>query len=252
MRTERIILSRQEPILSASATAPTGTEVGRESSGRRAGIPPLADTPRSLSVAEEREHVRRCAQGDQNSTGQLYDAYVARLYRYCLVRVGNETDAEDLAEEIFIKALGAIGGFEWRDLGSSDRSPFGAWLFRIAHNHVASHHRRQAVRGPSFEVPEWIPDEDRGPQELAETQLTIEEVFALVEELPDAQREVIRLRFGAGLNVAETAEALDKRQSNVKVLQHKGVKRLRELLAAQATRNDEPATAGVDGKRQAR
>lgn len=253
MRTERIILSRQASILSASTQAPSGTEVERGLSGRRAGIPSLADSPHPLTVAEEREHVRRCAEGDQESTGQLYDAYVARLYRYCLVRVGNETDAEDLAEEIFIKALGAIGRFEWRNLGSSDRSPFGAWLFRIAHNHVASHHRRQAVRGPSFEVPEWIPDEDRGPQELAETQLTIEEVFALVEELPDAQREVIRLRFGAGLNVAETAEALDKRQSNVKVLQHKGVKRLRELLAAQvASRGDEPAAVGSDRKRHLR
>jgi len=213
----------------------------------------LADTPHSLTVSEEREHVRRCAEGDQDSTGQLYDAYVARLYRYCLARVGNETDAEDLAEEIFIKALGAIGRFEWRDLGGSDRSPFGAWLFRIAHNHVASHHRRAAVRGPSFEVPEWIPDEDRGPAELAETQLTIEEVFELVEQLPDAQREVIRLRFGAGLNVAETAEALDKRQSNVKVLQHKGVKRLRELLGAQAaSMTSEPAAAGTDGNQSAR
>lgn len=212
----------------------------------------MADMHHSLTIADEREAVRRCAEGDQQSTGLLYDAYVARLYRYCLTRVGNESDAEDLAEEIFIKALGAINRFEWRDLGSNERSPFGAWLFRIAHNQVASHHRRAAVRGPSFEVPEWIPDEDRGPAELAEIQLTIEEVFALVEELPDAQREVIRLRFGAGLNVAETAEALDKRQSNVKVLQHKAVKRLRQLLAAKmATSSEvnidgEPAKAGSD------
>ncbi len=212
----------------------------------------MADMHHSLTIADEREAVRRCAEGDQQSTGLLYDAYVARLYRYCLTRVGNESDAEDLAEEIFIKALGAINRFEWRDLGSNERSPFGAWLFRIAHNQVASHHRRAAVRGPSFEVPEWIPDEDRGPAELAEIQLTIEEVFALVEELPDAQREVIRLRFGAGLNVAETAEALDKRLSNVKVLQHKAVKRLRQLLAAKmATSSEvsidgEPAKAGSD------
>ena len=108
------------------------------------------------------------------------------------------------------------------------------------------------MRGPSVEVPEWIPDEDRGPQELAETQLTIEEVFALVDELPEAQREVNRLRFGAGLNVAETAEALDKRQSNVKVLQHKGVKRLRELLAARAAESGEPATAGADRRQTTR
>jgi len=213
----------------------------------------MAENSSSRAVADEREYVQRCADGDQEAAGLLYDVYVTRLYRYCLVRVGNETDAEDLAEEIFIKALGAIDRFEWRDLGSSERSPFGAWLFRIAHNHVASHHRRAAVRGPSLEVPEWIPDEDRGPAELAEIQLTIEEVFALVDQLPDAQREVIRLRFGAGLNVAETAEALDKRQSNVKVLQHKGVKRLRELLAAQAAASDEqPATAGTDGNQSAR
>ena len=244
---------RAEPILLASAEAQTSATAGRGSSGRRAGIPPLADTPHSLTVADEREHVRRCAEGDQNSTGQLYDAYVARLYRYCLVRVGNEADAEDLAEEIFIKALGSINRFEWRDLGSSGRSPFGAWLFRIAHNHVASHHRRAAVRGPSLEVPEWLPDEDRGPAELAEIQLTIEEVFALVDQLPTAQRAVIRLRFGAGLNIAETAEALDKRQSNVKVLQHKGVKRLRQLLAAaSAASGDEPATAGSSRSQDAR
>ena len=52
---------------------------------------------------------------------------------------------------------------------------------------------------------------------------------------------MIRLRFGAGLNIAETAEALDKRQSNVKVLQHKAVKRLRSLLLQQAS----TATAAI-------
>ncbi len=81
------------------------------------------------------------------------------------------------------------------------------------------------------------PDEERslvdqrGPAELAETRLTIEEVFAAVRELPDAQREVILLRFASGLTVAETAAALGKKQPNVKVLQHKGVQRLRALFA---------------------
>jgi RNA polymerase sigma-70 factor (ECF subfamily) len=194
----------------------------------------VAENSSSQAVADEREYVQRCADGDQEAAGLLYDVYVARLYRYCLARVSNEADAEDLAEEIFLKALGAIDRFEWRDLGASDRSPFGAWLFRIAHNHVASHHRRVAVRGPMSEIHEWIPDGKRGPADLAETQITIEEVFRLVDQLPEAQREVIRLRFGAGLNIAETAEALDKRQGNVKVLQHKAVKRLRSMLIQEA------------------
>lgn len=162
--------------------------------------------------------------------GVLYDAYLPGIYRYCRWRVGNQADAEDLAEEIFLKVLGAIDGFEWRPLGSSNRSPFGAWLYRIAHNHVVSFHRRAASRGPASELHESVRDERRGPQELAETKLAIEEVFEAVRQLPDAQRDVILLRFASGLSVAETAETLGKQQTNVKVLQHKGVKRLKEML----------------------
>lgn len=187
-----------------------------------------------LSVAEERTLVERAGHGDQRAIGRLYDAYVAPLYRFCLARVGNETDAEDLTEEIFLKVMRAVGGFEWRPLplgeDGGERSPFRAWIFRIARNHVVSHYRRTASRPTAGEVPEWIQDERRGPAELAELAMTVDEVFQAVEQLPQAQREVILLRFGSGLSVAETAEALDKNQTNVKVLQHKGVKKLKEIL----------------------
>lgn len=207
-----------------------------------------------LSISIERDAVQRAVQGDQEAVGQLYDAYVEPLFRFCVARVGNETDAEDLTEEIFLKVIRSIAGFEWRPLGRADghpaehdeeeRSPFRAWLFRIARNHVISHYRRQSIRKSEGEVPEWLPDDALGPAELAERAVTIEEVFAVVAALPTAQREVIQLRFGAGLSIAETAAALDKQQTNVKVLQHKGIKRLKELLeAAQAVqdekRNDE-------------
>ncbi|MPZ98733.1 MAG: sigma-70 family RNA polymerase sigma factor [Dehalococcoidia bacterium] len=204
---------------------------------------PVADPPSSLSVPEERSWVLRAAAGDQEAMGVLYDAYIVRLYRYCLARVGNETDAEDLSEEIFVKVLGAVDGFEWRTIrsgadgasgGGEEKSAFAAWLFRIAHNHVVSFHRRASLRGTAGEVPEWIRDERRGPSELAVTKLSIEEAFEAVERLPEAQRDVIRLRFGAGLSVAETAEALGKQQTNVKVLQHKGIAKLRQLLAEPA------------------
>ncbi len=212
---------------------------------------------RGLPVEQERVLVERAVRGDQLAVGLLYDAYVEPLYRFCLSRVGNETDAEDLAEEIFIKVMRAVPGFEWRPLppltssaggaasggGASaqggpaeppeERSPFRVWLFRIARNHVVSHYRRSALRTTVGEVPDWIADEHRGPAELAETSITIQEIFAAVEQLPPAQREVIQLRFGAGMTVAETAEALDKNETNVKVLQHKGVKRLKEILERQ-------------------
>ena len=136
----------------------------------------------------------------------------------------------DLAEDIFLKVLGAIERFEWRPAADGQSIPFWAWLFRIARNEVASFQRRSAARPAPAELSEQIRDLRRGPQELTETKLTIEEVFRAVRELPGAQREVIVLRFASGLSVVETAEALDKQVTNVKVLQHKGVKRLREML----------------------
>ena len=188
-----------------------------------------------LSPEEERSLVDRAKAGESEAMGRLYDAYVARLYRYCLTRVGDETEAEDLTEEIFVKVLGAIDRFEWRPGAEGQRIPFGAWIFRIARNEVASFQRRAAARPRRAEfsdlVAERLRDEGRGPQELTETKLTIEEVFRAVRELPEAQRDVILLRFASGLSVKETAEALGKHEPNVKVLQHKGVQRLRELLA---------------------
>ncbi|MCK9486560.1 MAG: RNA polymerase sigma factor [Dehalococcoidia bacterium] len=201
-----------------------------------------------LSIDAERSLVERAARGDQRAVGALYDHYVASLYRFCLARVGNDTDAEDLTEEIFLKVMRSVGGFEWRPLplvdGLETRSPFRAWLFRIARNHVVSHYRRTAARPTAGEVPEWLPDDRRGPQEMAELAITVEEVFAAVQDLPHAQRDVIMLRFGSGLSVAETAEALEKQQTNVKVLQHKGIKKLKEILVeARHT----PATSGSAG-----
>jgi RNA polymerase sigma-70 factor (ECF subfamily) len=207
----------------------------------------LNTTPSSdgLTPDAERTAVDRARLGDQEALGVLYDAYLPRLYRYCLSRVGNETDAEDLAEEIFLKVLGAIESFQWQpteratgaegDAGGHERIPFGAWLFRIAHNHVVSFHRRAATRGPALELDEGIRDGQRGPEELTETKITVEEVFTAVRELPDAQRDVILLRFASGLSVAETAAALGKNETNVKVLQHKGVQRLKRILAEAGT-----------------
>jgi RNA polymerase sigma-70 factor (ECF subfamily) len=173
----------------------------------------------------ERETVDRARQGDQQALADLYDWYMPRVYRYAVARLGNTHEAEDLTEEVFLKMLGAIGGFRWREV------PFSSWLFRIAHNCIASHYRRAAQRGgPTTAIPE---DHIDGRHDIAaaiEEQITIEEVRRAAAELPEAQRDVIALRFAVGLSIAETAKALGKREGNVKALQHKAVARLQKML----------------------
>ena len=70
----------------------------------------------------------------------------------------------------------------------------------------------------------------QGPEEVVENWLALKEIMRAAETLPEAQRRVISLRFAAGLSVAETARAMSKGEGNVKVIQHKAIAKLREML----------------------
>ena len=184
-------------------------------------VHPLYPSPEARS---ERPLVDAARTGDEIAVAELYNAYFPRVYRYMLARIGNVGDAEDLTEEVFIRVLDALGRFEWRE------APFSAWLFRIAHNAIISHQRRDGARGRHAPLSPTLPMNTQGPEEMVEARLTLEEVMRATENLPEAQRQVIALRFGAGLSVAETARALGKGEGNVKVIQHKAIAKLRDLL----------------------
>lgn len=179
----------------------------------------------AVSPDVERETVNRARDGDQQALADLYDWYMPRIYRYSVARLGNTVDAEDVTEEVFLKMLGAIGSFRWKDV------PFSSWLFRIAHNHIATHFRRSAQRGgATVGIPEEMIDWRHDLAASVEAQVTIQEVRRATERLPEAQREVIALRFAVGLSIAETAKVLGKREGNVKTLQHKAVAKLQKML----------------------
>jgi RNA polymerase sigma-70 factor (ECF subfamily) len=173
----------------------------------------------------EREIVDAARAGDEIALAELYSIYFPRVYRYILARMGNPYDAEDLTEEVFLRVLDAIERFQWR------QAPFSAWLFRIAHNAVISQRRKDGARGRSSPLSEALPMNSQGPEETVEKRLALNEVMKAAETLPEAQRRVISLRFAAGLTVAETARAMNKGEGNVKVIQHKAIAKLRDMLA---------------------
>ena len=175
--------------------------------------------------------------GDEAALSELYTLYFPRVYRYILARTGNTYDAEDLAEEVFMRVLDAIERFQWRE------APFSAWLFRIAHNAVISQRRKDGARGWPTPLTEGLAVDSQGPEELVENRLVLNEVMRAAQGLPDAQRQVISLRFAAGLSVAETARAMGKGEGNVKVIQHKAIRKLREMLG------QKPKPKVYEGKR---
>jgi RNA polymerase sigma-70 factor (ECF subfamily) len=175
--------------------------------------------------------------GNEAALSELYTLYFPRVYRYILARTGSTYDAEDLTEEVFMRVLEAIERFQWRDV------PFSAWLFRIAHNAVISQRRKDTARGRTAPLLDVLAIDSRGPDELVENRLALNEIMRAAEQLPEAQRQVITLRFSAALSVAETALAMGKGEGNVKVIQHKAITKLREMMGQKKKIKVESKTA---------
>lgn len=166
----------------------------------------------------------RAAQLDRSAFGALYRRYVDRVYGYCFYLLGDHHDAEDVTERTFVAALAAIDGY--RDVGAT----FRAWLFRIAHNQLANALRsRQRHPAASLEsVPEPFTQTDPAGQfgRAEEAQ----GLRRALEQLPDDRRQVVVLRFVDGLSAREIGAVLGRSEGAVRVLQHRALRQLAELL----------------------
>lgn len=153
----------------------------------------------------------------------LYRRYVTRIYRYCLLRCGDEQDAEDLTAQTFLAALESL--LRYREQGS-----FAAWLFTIARRKCIDYHRER-YRHPqeNLEVATTRPNPHApDPERKAFQSHLIDCLQRVLPLLTEDRREVVRLRYGAGLSTAETAAMMGKGQSAVKMLLLRALNDLQE------------------------
>lgn len=164
--------------------------------------------------------VSRAAGGDAEAFGVLYDAFVARVYRFVYYRVHTVQEAEDLTEEIFMKA--------WRGLADyrATQVPFAAWLFRIARNHVIDHHRTRHPTEP-LQPTDAADDE---PEAEALRAVEGQQVRELMATLTGEQRQVLEMRFFEGLSTAEIAVATGRNEGAIRALQMRALASLRRAL----------------------
>lgn len=170
---------------------------------------------------------RAVASRDQQAFGELYDRLVVRVYRYLYFRTGSRTDAEDLTEQVFLKAWEAIQRFRWQG------RPFLAWLYRLAHNVLVDHHR---ARRPTTSLhddarPLDFPSE-AAARDMAR-RLDAELLVQVVQQLTPEQQQVIVLKFIDGYDTEQIARMLDKREGAIRALQLRALLSLRRLLEAQ-------------------
>jgi RNA polymerase sigma-70 factor (ECF subfamily) len=175
--------------------------------------------------ASDASLVRRAQGGDVNAVGELYDRHHAHIFRYVWSRVHDGRSAEDLTGEVFTRMVTSLA--DYRPMGV----PFRAWLYRIAHNLVVDHYRKESDHAlvPLYHA-EGLSGEENSPALIVEHRLTAERVQRALAKLDPSQREVVVLRFLVGLSLREVALTLGKTVAAVKSLQHRGLAALRVAL----------------------
>jgi RNA polymerase sigma-70 factor (ECF subfamily) len=164
--------------------------------------------------------------GRPDQVAALYEHYHAGIFRYLFYRVGDHQTAEDLTSEVFLRMIRSLGSY--RVQGSP--VPFQAWLFQIAHN-LATDHYRRISNFQQAELTEDLPAFDPAPETRVEHHLSHERLQNALSRLNEDQRDVVILRFIAGLPIIDTARALHKSEDAVKGLQRRGLSALRESLS---------------------
>ena len=181
--------------------------------------------------------VREARDGDAWAFGLLFDHYHLPVHRYIASRVQRPSDAEDLTQLVFVKALEALPRYESRGI------PFGGWLFRLARNTVIDHVRTRHDHA-DLDAALGRAGTEAGPDEVTVARQELDEVAAALASLTDEQREALSLRFFAGLSAREAAVVMGKQEGTIRGLQFRALAALRRQLGIDlaATADDGVAT----------
>ncbi|MFC1899198.1 RNA polymerase sigma factor [Chloroflexota bacterium] len=165
----------------------------------------------------------RAINGDGDAFGRLYDMHVDRVYRHIYYQVSNTANAEDLTQQVFIKAWQAIGRYK------KTASPFLAWLIKISHNLVIDFYRsKKPEMYIEFDIVDTKLETD--PAYLLEEQFNRQQIRQAILKLKGDQQQVIMMRFIEDFSYAEIATALGKREGTIRVILHRGLAKLKTIL----------------------
>ncbi len=156
----------------------------------------------------------------------LYEEYYDKIARYVYVHISNKEEAEDIAGEVFLKALESLKSY--REQGV----PMQGWLFRIAHNLTVDYLRKMDKRR-TVPIDSVVLQGDDNPANTAEEKIEFERVAEAMKQLTTEQREVINLRFFGGLTSKEVGGVLGKSDGAVREMQRAAIEKLRGIMGVE-------------------
>ena len=175
---------------------------------------------------EDADLVRLCQNGDMAAFGQLFHKYHERVYSTAYRMTGNQQDAEDLTQEIFLKAYQSINKFRFR-------SAFSSWLYRLAVNSCIDELRKRK-KNDATPLTEEMPEMDvNTPEDQAISREREGQIWGAINSLNERERAIVILRDVEGLSYNEIAEVLRCSLGRVKSRLHEARQKLKAALETQ-------------------
>jgi RNA polymerase sigma-70 factor, ECF subfamily len=181
-------------------------------------------------MAADSDLISRAAGGDASAFQALVERHRSMVYRVAYQFAGNHHDAEDIAQEVFIKVYRSLDRFR-------QDSQLSSWMYRIVMNACIDHRRRQVPAGaaPFGEEAEQkmlnTPEARPGPEDRAYAGELGQVLESEIGRLPKGQRIVFVMRHHQGMKLCEIAVALGLAEGTVKRQLHAAVHRLRQALS---------------------
>ena len=176
------------------------------------------------------ELLARCKRGDRRAFEELVRTTNRRVYSLSYRLVGDRGDAEDVAQEAYLRIFRGLAGFR-------EEAAFETWMYRIVTNCAMSHLRRRGRFGDVFKDDEQ--PETPTPDRAQEITVQRDDLARGLATLPAGQRSVLLLKDVYGLSVREIAQEVGIEEGAVKVRLHRARKRLKEMLEEEDRRAGE-------------
>ncbi|HSH05624.1 MAG TPA: RNA polymerase sigma factor [Anaerolineae bacterium] len=178
-------------------------------------------TPPLTEDTTDADLIRR-AQQNLIHFDALYERYVTRVYRYCLVRVNDVQEAQDITSQTFLAALESFTSFR-------HQSSFSTWLIGIARHKIMDRYRQQRPQTAIDDVAHQLTTPD-DHEETVHQNLQFDQIAQKLTALAPDRAEAIALRFFASLEISEIATIMKKNEPAVRMLVHRGLQDLQTLL----------------------
>ena len=175
----------------------------------------MSKKPEDLSLVKE------VKSGSVSAFQTLYMRHLDAIYRYFFFQTKDKFLSEDLAQDVFIRIWKAINSYD------EEKGAFTSWMYRIAHNLLIDHYRgkkalhlKEGLEASYSE--DWLEKLDRDEK--------LEKIKEALAKLPQDYQEVVILRFFEDLGVEEVSIIVGKSEENIRVIQHRAVRKLKEVL----------------------